>query len=121
MEEQLIALLVNVAGGRRYWGRAPQSEPLPFVVMNRIDGARNYTTRGPSGFVQSRVQLDCYAETYTEAKGVARAVRDDLSGVTSGEIQGIFIDAERDLPAADAGEATHLYRVSIDILVNHGE
>lgn len=121
MEEALTALLASVASGRRYWGRAPQVEPRPYVVLSRASGVRDYHMQGPSGFVQSRVQIDCYADKYTEAKATGLAVRDALSGYAGGDIQLIQIDSERDLPAADAGEVTHLFRVSIDLIVSHGE
>lgn len=122
MEEALTALLAPVAGERRYWGRKPQSDPArPYVVMQRIDGVRDYHMKGASGYVASRVQIDCYGETYTSTKATARAVRDTLSGYRGGIIQGIFLDGERDLPAADAGEVTNLFRTSLDFMVHHKE
>lgn len=121
MEEALTALLASVAGGRRYWGRAPQAAARPYVVLTRITGIRDYHTRGASGLVESRVQADCYADTYSAAKGLARDVRDAVSGHRAVIFKGIFIDSERDLPAADAGEVNHLFRVSIDLIIHHGE
>jgi hypothetical protein len=121
MEEAITALLAGVASGRRFWVRAPQSAARPFLVLNRVSGVRDYTYQGPSGFVQSRVQVDVYADTYPAAKATARAVRDALSGHSGGSIQGIFYDNERDLPAADAGEATHLFRTSLDFTISHTE
>ncbi|MDW9773083.1 DUF3168 domain-containing protein [Sinorhizobium meliloti] len=121
MEEALTALLASIAGGRRYWVRAPQTEPRPFVVLNRVDGVPSYHYQGASGLVASRVQLDCYADTYTAAKATARAVEAILSGYEGGIIQAIFLESHRDLPAADAGDVTNLFRASIDITVHHGE
>jgi hypothetical protein len=121
MEEAITALLSGVAGGRRHWGRAPQGVALPYVVMQRISGIRDYVTTGPSGYVQSRVQFDVYASTYGSARTTARALVAALSGHSGGTIQGIFIDSERDLPASDTGEVSHLFRVSIDAQVHHQE
>ncbi len=121
MEETLTGLLSGVAGGRRFWGRAPQTTARPFVVLTRIDGARDYHMRGPSGYVASRVQIDCYGDTYGAAKTAARAVIDALSGHSGQAIQGIFIDSERDLPATDAGEVNHLFRTSVDIMIHTQE
>lgn len=121
MEEALTALLASVAGGRRYWVRAPQTAPRPFLVLNRISGGPGYTMDGPTGYANRRVQIDCYADTYTAALTCTRAVRDLLSGYSGGIIQGIFLESERDLPAADAGEVTSLFRISIDITVHYGE
>lgn len=128
MEEAITALLAGVASGRRYWGRAPQTinaDAGPYIVMNRIDGVRNYVMSGASGYVASRVQIDVYGKTYTATKAAARTVMDTLSGhssvSTAATIQGIFIDSERDLPAADAGDVRNLFRTSVDIIVHHLE
>lgn len=121
MEEILTSLLANVAGGRRFWTRAPQNATKPFIVLNRVSGVRDYHMQGPSGFVSSRVQCDVYAATYTEAKTTARALVGAVSGHRGSIIQGVFIDAERDLPAEDSGVVTNLFRVSIDLNVYHSE
>lgn len=121
MEEAITALLASVAGGRRHWGRAPQTVSRPFLVLNRIDGVPDYVMRGASGYVASRVQIDAYADTYTAAKAAARDTIAALSGYRGGTILGIFVVSQRDLPAADAGEVNHLFRVSIDIMIHHQE
>lgn len=121
MEEALTTLLASVAGGRRYWVRAPQGATLPYVVLNIVSGLRDYHTRGPSGYTQSRVQADCYGATYSAAKATARALRAAMSGVRGGDIQGVFIESERDLPAEDAGPVNHPFRTSIDLIIHHKE
>ena len=121
MEAILTALLASVAGGKRYRVRAPQTATRPFVVLTRVDGMSNYHMRGPSGYVESRVQIDVYGDTFTSTKAVADAVKATLSGYSGGPIQAIFLDSERDLPAEDAGEVTNLFRTSIDITIHHGE
>ena len=122
MEEQLRVILASVAGGRVYWGRKPQEvTATPYVTLQLISGIRDYTMQGPSGYVESRVQCDVYDDSYLGAKGVARQLIGILSGFRNPPILGIFIDGERDLPAADAGEVNHLYRVSIDVMVHHKE
>jgi hypothetical protein len=121
MEETLTAMLASVAGGRRFWVRAPQSAKRPFVVLQRITGLPSYHMQGASGYVASRVQADVYADTYLDAQETARSLILALSGAASGGIQAIFIDSVRDSPASDAGDVTQLFRTSIDILVHHGE
>ncbi len=121
MEEALTALLAPVAGGRRYWVRAPQTVTRPFVVLNRISGIPSYHYQGSSGFVASSVQIDVYADTYSACIAAARQIKGLLSGYKGGANQGIFIDGERNLPAADAGEVSNLFRTSIDITIHHGE
>lgn len=121
MEALLTDLLAPVAGGQRFWVRAPQGGKPPYVVLQRITGVRDYHGQGASGLVESRVQIDCYAKTYDGVKNVARSVVALLSGRRVGLIQAIFVVSERDLPAADAGEVTNLFRTSIDIMVHHKE
>ena len=126
MEEAMTSILSTVAGGRRYWVRAPQSsDTRPYVVLNRVSGNRDYHLKGASRYVQSRVQCDVYDTTYGGAKTTARAVRDAVSGfagtIGGVQIQRIEVDSERDLPADDAGDITDLFRVSIDLMVHHDE
>jgi|SRR5690606_3362344 len=119
MEEQLRTLLSSVAGGRVYWGRAPQGAAYPNVVLTVISGIRDYHMQGPSGYVESRVQADVYAESYGGAKSVARDIEAAVSGHSDTNFQAIFIDGERDLPADDPGAVTNLYRVTLDLMVHH--
>jgi hypothetical protein len=121
MEKTITTLLASIAGGRRYWVRAPVAAQLPFVVLQRVTGMPNYNMQGASGYVFSRIQIDVYATSYSSAKTTAAAVKTVLSGYSDSSIQAIFIDSERDLPAADVGEVTDLFRTSIDITIHHGE
>lgn len=126
MQEALTTILSSVAGGRRYWVRVPQSLSIrPYIVLNRVSGNRDYHMAGASGYVQSRVQVDVYAETYSSAQTTVRAVRDAVSGLTTTiggtQIQFITVESERDLPADDAGDITHLFRISLDLMVHHDE
>lgn len=121
MEQALTDLLASVASGKRYWGRAPQKTTRPYIVLTRIGGQPNYHMRGRSGFVSSRVQMDCYADKYSDVTALATSAKALVSGYAGGTIQGIFVESERSLPAADAGEVSSVFRTSIDITVLHGE
>lgn len=121
METLLTDLLASVAGGKCFWLRAPQGTNAPYATMQRITGIPDYHMQGASGLVQSRVQIDCYDKTYAGVALMARSVVTILSGYRGGIIQGIFIDSERDLPAADAGDVTQLFRKSLDIIIHHKE
>jgi len=121
MQELLTSLLAPVAGGRRYWVRAPQTAPRPYVLLQVISAPPNYHMQGASGYVPIRVQIDAYADTYTEATAVSRQIKGILSGHVSSPIQAVFIETERDLPAADAGDVSNLFRNSIDVIIHYGE
>lgn len=125
MEAALTALLAPVAGGRNYWGRKPQSAPgtplvepaRPYVVLQRISMVRGYHFQGDDGVPEYRVQIDVYADHWTTAHATGEQIVSLLSGYRDPPFQGIFIDGQRDLPAAAPGETSTLFRTSIDTLI----
>lgn len=131
MEEALVAFLLadaalaGLVATRITWQSRPQGEALPAVTLQRVSGARDYHMQGPSGLVQSRVQVDCWGATYASALAVSRAVRSLLSGIrteTGGiELQGAFIDGERHDFEKDGNAAQAFHRVMIDFQVWHSE
>lgn len=100
MEEALRALLLtntdltNIVATNLAWDVMGQGKGKPGVVMYLIAGLPDYHMAGPSGLVESRVQIDCRAATWTDAKAAARAIEATLSGYsgTIGTIKfgGIF-------------------------------
>lgn len=86
MEEALTALLLAdtsldaLVGDRIYWDTVPQGKASPVVVMYLISDAPDYHAVGPSGLVDSLVQIDCRGTTKASALAVARAVQNVLSG-----------------------------------------
>lgn len=126
MEEKLVALLLANAGvtalvgSRVYWSRRPQGVSLPAIILHRVSGTRNYTMQGSSGFVQSRVQVDCWAQSYAAAKQAARAVIAAVSGLRNADFQGVFVEGEQDTFEIGAG-AAELNRTSLDLIISHPE
>ena len=121
MEALLTNLLASLGGGKRYWLIVPQGTKPPYAIMQRITGIRDKHFQGASGLVESRVQIDCYDATYAGVAAMARSIVSLLSGRRVGIIQSIFIESERDLPTADAGAVTNLFRKSVDIIIHHKE
>jgi hypothetical protein len=127
MEEGLIQKLLATSGvtalvsQRVYPGSMPQASPLPSIVMNRVSGAPLYTDQGECGLASARVQIDCWAQTYTGAKQVARAVITSLSafaGTSSGfTFQYVMVDDERDFREGGSNSNEYLFRTSIDLIV----
>lgn len=127
MEEALVAHLLAqsgitaVSGQRITWGRRTQGAALPAIVLHRIDGNRDYHLSGASGLVASRVQVDCWANTFAAAKLAARAVEAAVSGAhfTQGQTRfdAILIADERD-DSEDVNGAP-LFRTSLDLAVHH--
>lgn len=102
-------------------GRRDQGGALPAIVLHRIDGQRDYHLTGASGLVASRMQVDCWAATYGDAKRAARAVDAVMSAArwTAGavRIDAVLIADERDDTFDEDGNA--LYRTSLDLMVHH--
>ena len=132
MEEALIGYLIAsvslaalVGSGpqsRIHWVRSPQGTASPRVVLYKISGLRDMALGGPTGFVSSRVQIDCIGPSYGSAKTVARAVEARLSGYsgTTGNVQfeAIFLVGERD-DFVDAETPDKLFRTSLDFNIWH--
>lgn len=119
MEQEITALLATAAP-RRFWGRTPQAAPQrPYVVLSRISGVRGYHNQGADGLVASRIQIDCYGDTYFSAHNTGNAIVSTISGYRGGTIQAVFIDSQRDLTGIDGSDPNELFRVSIDVIVHH--
>lgn len=132
MEEALRAILAANSGvttltsTRIYWGRRSQSTSvLPAVVLEKVSAPRDYTYTAPSNLIESRVQVDCFGETYASAKAAARAVISALSnysGTQSGVvIQRITIENERDYQGQESAANRYLFVTSVDLLIWHDE
>lgn len=127
IEEAITSLLSGIAGGRRYWGRAESISAADgaFLVLNVISAPRDYTMSGPSNYVETRIQMDIYAGTYTAVRDTAATAIAALNGyagtVAATKIMLIRIESEGDQDATSAGEASHLFRRSVDLIVHHDE
>jgi Protein of unknown function (DUF3168) len=127
MEEAIITRLLGDSGvaalaeTRVFPGSRPQGSALPALVMNRISGGPEYADDGEVGLEQGRIQIDCWAATYTEAKLLARAVTASLSAFegTVGDttFQLIELDIERDLREGGGNSADYPFRTALDFLV----
>lgn len=119
MEQEITALLATSAP-RRFWGRAPQAAPQrPYVVLSRVSGVRGYHNQGEDGLMASRIQIDCYGDTYISAHNTGAAIISTLSGYRGGTIQAVFIHSQRDLTGIDGSDPNELFRVSIDVIVHY--
>jgi hypothetical protein len=123
MEEALRAMLGAVpaisarVAARINWGLAPQGQALPCLTLTVVtDGPVDHSLDGP-GLSRARVQVDCWAATYGEAKVLSRAVRTALDAWQGGVITGAFLAGARDLPDDDSVTPNH--RVTMDFIINY--
>jgi hypothetical protein len=125
MEEGIIAKLLATSGvtdlvsQRVSPGRRPQASALPAITLTTISGAPVYTDDGESGLASASIEINCWGETYSSAKAVARAVKAALSafageagGVT---VQNILLDAERDFSESGSNASAYPYRTNLDL------
>ena len=93
------APLKALVGTNLHWDTMVQGAPLPNIVMFVVSGVTDYTMAGASGYVQTRVQFDARGTSAAQARSVANALRDRLSGfrgLYSGfRFQGCFEQGQR--------------------------
>lgn len=132
MDEALVTLLLASStltgligsgdNSRLYWDVIAQGKPSPAVAMYKISSIPDYHHGGPSGLVQSRVQIDARAKTRAAALEVARAIEAQLSGYRGvvGAIRfgSILKDGERS--SYDRSEADAYFVVSTDYMIWSG-
>lgn len=87
IEASLRAKLTAAAGvialapaARIYPNKLDQGTAFPAITIQMISDLRESTLRGPSGLPGTLIQVDSWAQTYTEAKDLARQVRLALDG-----------------------------------------
>lgn len=110
---------VTALTSRIYSGRAPRTAAAPYVVHNQIAATPVTTMDGPNTTEQADVQIDCYAQTGSDAMDLAEAVRIAVDGY-AGTIATINVRATvrnnqfnaEPLPPTD-GSDTPRYRVVV--------
>ena len=128
METALRALLVaglpGMSAGRINWGEHPRDEARPYIVLHLISLTEGHTMQGPDGLERSRVQIDCYAPSFGQARELAGSVKSALDFRRDGGFRGIFFAGMRQSRESgysrdDGGSSGEsLYRCSIDFIVN---
>ncbi|HYJ44087.1 MAG TPA: DUF3168 domain-containing protein [Xanthobacteraceae bacterium] len=131
MKEQLRAYLMADAGiaalvgPRVTWVVRERKGEFPAIVLHQISGRRNYAMTAPSGVVEARVQVDCWARSNKDATATGRAVNHALGGLRAEldgvEIQGAFLELEQDLSEPGSPPNEQIHRVSMDFIVWHTE
>jgi len=129
MEKALVTLLLSNAGVTALVGdrvspsTRPQGSALPAITYQLITGAPLYADDGDAGLREDRIQLDCWAATYTGAKDTARAVADVLSafvGTSEGvELQYVLLNTEQDLRETGSKKSKYPFRTRMDFIVWH--
>jgi len=121
MEQAFRALLTGSAAvtalvpvARINWGAHPQGQPVPAIVLTVVSGAEGLNMQGGDGVLAGRVQVDCYAATYSGVKAVARAVQGVLHAHSDASLRLVAHVGTRDSRESGSNEADRPYRVSLD-------
>lgn len=116
------APLTTITGaGKIHWTKVPQTTALPYIRLQTISDPRPAHLQGYQSARVSRVQADCFADSWGKAREAAQAIITalaapaDVSGIHFG-----FTKAEgpRDL-GEDVPGGTFIHRASLDLLVEH--
>jgi hypothetical protein len=127
LEQALVARLVAAAtsaSSRVYPVALQEGSALPAISYWRVSTVRDYKHGAASGLVQARMQVDCWAATYSAVKTLAAQVVTSLSGYsgTMGGVGGVatgfvFGVGEIDLPEQEAG----IHHVAVDFSIGYSE
>ncbi len=126
MEEDFRALLTGsvsvvalVPPGSINWRRHPQGRAYPGLVLHLINSSHGYTISDVTDLSGVRVQVNCLADTYAQAKAVSRAVAERLSGYQSGPFYQIRLAGERDVEASGANAPDDPAAVMLDFTFDY--
>ena len=75
IQEDVFSALSSVVGGRVYPNIAPNNVPKPYVVYARVSSSPENTLGDGSPIDNTRLQVDCYDNTYAQAVALAEAVK----------------------------------------------
>lgn len=120
LEKGLVDLLDGLAGVHP---RLPQPPTFPCIRYQRIYTTRQNGVDGSNiGVTEVGMQVDCMAETYTEAKTLADSVRGILHGYVGswGTLTAHFVtlQTENDFSDVDGDNFTHWVSMRFQIWTN---
>lgn len=78
VEGDIRTSLADLVSGRCWPLLAPLNAQAPYITYQVISMVPDMTLKGPNGLKNSRVQIDCVADTYPEVKALAIEVSDTL-------------------------------------------
>lgn len=121
MEEALRALLRTTAAITALvpaasidWRRNLPSVTEPRIVLHLINDGDTYMVDDVGDISEARVQIDCWATTYAQAKAISRAVRARLSGYQGGIFYQLRLAGARDAQTTGTNEPDDPAGVSLD-------
>lgn len=118
-----VAPVTAIVAGRISWSWREQGSALPALTLTWLDGPDDVILEGTSGFVEGRVQADCWDVTQAGAVALAKAVRRACTaanaGNTGGVIQGAFVMHEQD--EFEGEKPDRLFRTRLSLRIPYSE
>jgi len=102
--------------GTVFKSKAPQSQDVPYLIFQIIAGVEMFEFQGSTNMTNTRVQVDSYALTATEAETLWKAARDAMAPNGTDFICG-GINQTGELP--ELGLAETVFRHSGDFSLWH--
>lgn len=115
-----VSAVTAIATGGITWQRAPQAPTAgaPYVVLRQVGGQIGMNHAGRDALDTARVQVDCFAPTFDQAKTLREAIHSALCGfqgtVGGTEFTAILPNAPRDFDPANG-----LHRCLADFSVSY--
>ena len=109
-----------IAGQRQHWNAVPQGTAYPCMRMQTISDPRPQHLRATDRGRQTRVQVDCFAKTFAQARALADAVI--AATAQPATVSGVRFGRTRAEGPRDLGEQTpegFIHRMSVDLLIEH--
>lgn len=122
------ASVTSVIGQRMYFQRRPQKSLLPAATIARVAETHDHLLSDRSGFVKTRLQIECFSNQQTTTEALATAIYQSgiaaVKGTTNGiDIRGVVVeDGRRDYTLDDPnGGDDHTYVTQFDLEVSYKE
>jgi Protein of unknown function (DUF3168) len=84
--------------GAVYNSVLPRGYKMPAIVVHRYNGSQDQDMTGPVDAREDSFQLDIYAGAADVCDAITDACRTLLTGFTSTEVQGTYLEQDRDMP-----------------------
>jgi hypothetical protein len=130
IDEAVVSLLsaapevAIVVSHRIYATQAPQGRPLPAVVYSRETNSRDefLSLDNTAAFARATYSVSALAETFSESRNLARAIRRALEYKQTADIRLVRVTDESDtIEPPPAGDQMPVYRTDLTIEVTHIE
>lgn len=117
-----------IVGQKVNWVNRPQKDALPAITLQVVSDPRPQNLKGDDGARWTRMQIDCWADTYLAAIGAAKAAIAVLAQpvtLNGKKFGNSIVQSQRDLGESfrsGVGEGagqTFIHRRSVDLLIRH--